>query len=257
MAEQTWYLVLKTPSNLYFLCFIFFATLTSYSFHWHLPSTSVLVSPRHEWIQRHTYHHAFLFFIGLTGAVIFFFFLLPHWPWLLLASVITFFYSAPKIPHRYFRVLRMVAIGKTIFLAGMWMYATTFLPLIISSSAWKNDYTIFTLSRFFIIYSICILFDYRDRADDKAAGIRSMITYLDEKGINILFAISLALFTFFTLLLFKYHYSILEVTLLLIPGLIIAAIYNHAKRNFSDDLYYFVLDGLMALSALLMLVFRI
>jgi len=33
--------------------------------------------------------------------------------------------------------------------------------------------------------------------------------------------------------------------------------YNYAKRNFSDVLYYFILDGLMMFSALLMLVFRI
>jgi 4-hydroxybenzoate polyprenyltransferase len=210
-----------------------------------------------EWIQRYKNNHVILFFIGLAGTAVFFFYLLPHWPWLLLAAVITFFYSAPKIPHRYFRLLRLVAIGKTIFLAGMWMYATTFLPIVIASPTWKNDYIVFILSRFFLIYSVCILFDYRDKADDKAAGIRSMITYLDEKGINILFAISLALFTFFTLYLLHYHYTVLEVILLLIPGVIIAALYNYAKRNFSDDLYYFVLDGLIALSALLMLVFRI
>ena len=257
MAEQTWHLVLKSTPDLYFLGFIFFATLTSYSFHWHLPSSSILPSPRLEWMQRHRYNHAVFFFIGLAGVVIFFFYLLPHWPWLLLSAVITFFYSAPKIPHRYFRLLRMVAIGKTIFLAGMWMYATSFLPIIISSSTWKNEYTVFILSRFFLIYCICILFDYRDRADDKAAGIRSMITYLDEKGINLLFVLSLTLFTFFTLYLLHFNYSVLEVSLLLIPGFIIAAFYNYAKRNFSDDFYYFVLDGLMALSALLMLVFRI
>jgi 4-hydroxybenzoate polyprenyltransferase len=257
MAEQTWYLVLKTSPNFFFLSFIFFATITSYSFHWHLPSPSLLDSPRLKWIKSHRYNHAILFLVGLMGATIFFFYLLPYWPWLLLATVITFFYSAPKIPHRYFRLLRLVAIGKTIFLAGMWMYATTFLPIIISSTSWKNDYTLFILSRFFLIYSICILFDYRDRADDKAAGIRSMITYLNEQGINILFTISLAFFTFFTLCLLHYHYSLRDVILLLIPGLIIGTIYDYAKRNFSDIFYYLVLDGLMVLSALLMLVFRI
>ena len=236
----------------YFFCNTYqlqFSLASSLSFH--IGFTKV------EWIQRYKNNHFILFFIGLAGTAVFFFYLLPHWPWLLLAAVITFFYSAPKIPHSYFRLLRLVAIGKTIFLAGMWMYATTFLPIVIASPTWKNDYTVFILSRFFLIYSVCILFDYRDKADDKAAGIRSMITYLDEKGINILFAISLALFTFFTLYLLHYHYTVLEVILLLIPGVIIAALYNYAKRNFSDDLYYFVLDGLIALSALLMLVFRI
>jgi hypothetical protein len=44
---------------------------------------------------------------------------------------------------------------------------------------------------------------------------------------------------------------------LLVPGVIVLLLYNYAKRNFSDYLYYFILDGLMMLSALLMLVFRI
>ena len=257
MAEQTWYLILNSTANGFFLCFIFFATLTSYSFHWQLPTTSLLASPRLKWIQTHKNDHLWLFFFGLAGATIFFFYLVDDWPWLLGAAIITFFYSAPKIPQKHFRMLRRVAIGKTIFLAGMWMYATTFLPIIIASPDWKPEYTFFMLSRFFLIYCICILFDYRDRADDKAAGIRSMITYLNDKGINILFAISLSLFTLFTLYLLYYNYSVLDISLLLIPGIIIASLYTYAKRNFSDDLYYFLLDGLMALSALLMLVFRI
>ena len=43
--------------------------------------------------------------------------------------------------------------------------------------------------------------------------------------------------------------------MLLIPGAITAALYSYARKNFSDLLYYFVLDGLMALSALLTLLF--
>ena len=257
MAEQTWYLVLKTPPNHFFLAFVFFSTITSYSFHWYLTSESIIVSGRLAWIQKHKVYHIILFFVGIAGSVFFFFYLIPYLPWILFSAFITFLYSAPKIPYGFFRVLRKVAYGKTILLAGVWMYVTTVLPIAISTGKWSPDYTLFTISRFSLIYAICILFDYRDREDDKAAGIRSMITYFSERGITKLFSLSLALFGLFTLWLLMYDYALRDVILLLIPGLILALLYNHAKINLSDDLYYFVLDGLMMLSALLMLVFRI
>ena len=90
-------------------------------------------------------------------------------------------FSADQICEFYFRVLRKVALGKTIFLAFVWMYVTTILPAIISDSEWNTSYVLFVVSRFFQIYAICILFDWRDREDDKADGIRSLITYLNEK----------------------------------------------------------------------------
>jgi len=38
---------------------------------------------------------------------------------------------------------------------------------------------------------------------------------------------------------------------------VVTAIYKEAKRNFSDDLYYILLDGMVMFSGLLMLIFRI
>jgi 4-hydroxybenzoate polyprenyltransferase len=101
------------------------------------------------------------------------------------------------------------------------------------------------------------MFDFRDRADDKATGIRSMVTAFNEKGVDRLFFLSLVVFSICTVLLSRYGFSVLTIILLLAPGMIAASIYNYAKRNFSDYLYYFVLDGLMMFSALLTLVFRI
>jgi 4-hydroxybenzoate polyprenyltransferase len=101
------------------------------------------------------------------------------------------------------------------------------------------------------------LFDYRDREDDKANGVRSLITFLDEKGIRTLFILSMILFAGSTIGLLFYQYTALSILILLIPGIITASLYNYARKNFSDLLYYFVLDGLMALSALLTLVMKI
>jgi 4-hydroxybenzoate polyprenyltransferase len=134
------------------------------------------------------------------------------------------------------------------------MYVTTVLPFVMSGTPWRVEFTWFVLGRFFLIYAICIPFDYRDREDDKSDGIRSMITLFDESGIDKLFALSILFFGIFTLLLLLYGFSFWQVALLLVPGIVMAALYDYSKRHFSDYFYYFVLDGLMMLSALLMLI---
>jgi hypothetical protein len=47
--------------------------------------------------------------------------------------------------------------------------------------------------------------------------------------------------------------GIINTLALLIPGFILSLLYFYSKRNFSDYLYYFILDGLMMLSAPLLL----
>ncbi|MEO6613214.1 MAG: UbiA family prenyltransferase [Chitinophagaceae bacterium] len=254
MVIQTNHFLLRSAVNIHFICFVFFSTVCSYSFHWYLTKDPLVITPRVKWMERNRKVHLVLFIAGLIGAGIFFFYLYPWWPWLFLSAGMTFLYSAPKIPHPWFRMLRKVALGKTIFLAGVWTHVTTVLPVIISGQDWKMEHTLFVISRFFLVYAICILFDYRDRDDDRKNGVRSLITYLGEKGITALFIFSLTVFFGTTLLLLRYDYAPVAIMLLLLPGIITGAIYNYARRNFSDSLYYFVLDGLMALSAILMLV---
>ena len=253
MVSQSYQLLLHTVPDYNVIAFVFFSTICSYSFHWYLSSDSAPGSSRSVWQQRNYYIHIILFIAGFVGSAIFFLLLLKHWFWLLLSAIPTFLYTAPKIPNRYFRALRKIALGKTIFLAMVWMYVTTILPFAISGAAWREDVYLFIISRFFLIYAICILFDRRDREEDKTKGIRSLITYLNETGIKILFISSLIVFTVSILCLLFFQYSILIVFLLLIPGVITAALYKYSLKKVSDALYYFSLDGLMALSSLLTL----
>lgn len=254
MVYQTCQLLLHKRPDIYFTIFVFFATLCSYNFHWYLtPADHNISSPRMQWLSRHRNIHILFFFIGLSGTVLACWSLLAWWQWLLLAAILTFLYSAPKIPHPYFRQLRKVAYGKTIFLAFTWMYVTTILPLLMGSQNWEPVFSIFAVHRFFLVYLICILFDYRDREYDKIVGIRSLITWLSEKGITRLFVFSLSAFVIFSLWMSQFEQPYYIVILLLIPGFIAAALYHYAQKNFSDFLYYFVLDGLMALSAILTL----
>ena len=69
-----------------------------------------------------------------------------------------------------------------------------------------------------------------------------------------LFALSMALFAVFTMALYTAGIAAVAICILLIPGVIVGCLYSYAKRNFSDYLYYFVLDGLMMLSSLIMII---
>lgn len=253
MSWQTYQLVLHSPPDYTFLGFVFFATLCSYSFHWYLTPANVHESPRVNWMKKFGIIHTIFFLTGAAGVAFFGLELITHWKWLVLSAFITFLYSAPKIPHPFFKFLLKVAIGKTFFLAFVWMYVTSVLPLQIAEVHWKTDFYLFAAGRFFLIYAICILFDYRDRHYDRIAGIRSLITWLSERAIAWLFIVSLLFFVALRLLLLNYGYSLPVVIMLLIPGVLTGILYPYATKNFHDLLYYLVLDSLMCLSSILTL----
>ena len=239
-----------------YLGYVFCSTICSYNFHWYLTPHAIGETDRSAWTQQHRNIHILLFVAGLVGSAWFFFSFLHAWFWMGVPVGLTFLYSAPKLPYPPFSRLKKIAIGKTIFLAFVWMYVTSLLPVLLNEGSISLADVLFCCSRFFLIYAICILFDYRDREDDKREGIRSMITYLSEKGINLIFYISLLLFLVSTLALSTQHFSTHTIIYLLIPGLIVLALLKTAKKNFSDYLYYFILDGLMMFSALFTLFMR-
>ncbi len=258
MVYQTYYGLLDTSPDFRVMGFVFFSTICSYSFHWYLTPHSDSVSSRLRWLKTNYSTHLILFVASLAGVAFYGALLIEHWHWLLLSAVVTFLYSAPKISSPWFRILRKVALGKTVFLAFVWTYATTSLPLQISGEPWKDEFYLFGASRFFLVYAICILFDYRDREYDKSIGIRSLITWMSDRSITILFSISILLFTVFTIWLgWHIENDPVYTAILLSPGIIVAALYRYATRNTSDILYYFILDGLMALSALLILIIEL
>jgi 4-hydroxybenzoate polyprenyltransferase len=257
MVYQTCVLLFNTKPSLSLSLFVFFSTICSYNFHWYLTPFSVTSSARAKWTQQHKTLHLVLYLIGLIGSITYFFIFREHWMALAFAGFVTFLYSAPKLPQTFFKQLKDIAVGKTIFLSLVWTYVTSILPVFILNEPLNLKYLLFACSRFFLIYSICIIFDYRDREDDKKDGIRSMITYFNESGIDIVFIISQSIFLLSTIALYWFNISILAIIVLLIPGIIVACLYNYSKRNFSDYLYYFVLDGLMMFSGLFMLIFNI
>lgn len=250
MVEQTNQLFsLRYPKSLFY-AFVFVATLCSYNFHWYLTPMVPSASPRIAWNHRHRKLLLIIYLITLLCSVFLAWQFRMHWFSLGIGVVATFLYSAPKIPHKYFSWLSKIAIGKTLFLTFVWMYVTTALPVLISNTPWTIEHTLFCVSRYALIYAICILFDYRDRDADREQGVKSMITWMSEKTVNRIFLLSLFIFFLSTGALGWMSLTLLTVILLLIPGIIVWGLSNYSKKHFEDYLYYFVLDGLMMLSSL-------
>jgi 4-hydroxybenzoate polyprenyltransferase len=255
MVYQTC-LLFSIPFSIALAGFVFSGSVCSYNFHWYLTPPHVeQPSEKEIWNISNKKIHLILFIIGLIGSAIFTFLLIEHWFWLGVTAFVTFLYSAPKIPYPIFSYLKKVAVGKTIFLAFAWMHVTTLLPLVIETKTLHAEHIWFVINRFFYIYAICILFDYRDVEEDRQAGIKSLITYLSEKGVDTLFWVSILIVLITSVLLFSYL-SVLEIIALLIPTIILSLLYYPSKKNFSDYLYYFILDGLMMLSTPLLLLIK-
>lgn len=231
--------------------FVFFSTICSYNFHWYLTPGGVgHTSHRLLWGQRQRTLQLLLCAIGVIGSLWYYIPLQAHWLPISGAILLTFLYSAPKLPQKVFHLLRRIAIGKTLFLTFVWTYVTTLLPALIAGQAGSISLWLLVLHRFFLIYAICILFDNRDREDDKKAGIRSLITWFSDEGVTRLYYISVALAAVFALLLWNRE-APWTIGVLLVPVTITAMIKRYSETHTSDYVYYFYLDGLMMLAALL------
>lgn len=244
MAWETGY-VLQYSIDRPILLLIFFATLASYIFHSLVNLVYPANSERRTWNARHKYLLGSIF---ILASISLFYFIIPFWknPFpLIVGGFFTFLYSAPNLPGKFPEGLKKIAYGKTAYLALMWTYATTFLPLLLLNISLEKQTWLFFGYRFFLIYAICILFDRRDIEEDKIKGIRALPTVLQEKPVQWLYFSSLLMSMFFWILMRNTLWA------LIIPILILIPLLKYSKHNRSDWLYYVCLDGLMALSAFL------
>jgi hypothetical protein len=245
---------IQFPVNIFPLqLFLFFATLTSYSFHWYLTKAEQgNMSVRITWLLQNKKIHLPFFCLGFAGSVILFFTFLQYWQWFLPAVLLTFLYSAPKISFVFFQFIKKIIIAKTLLLSIVWAYVTTALPFIIDGGKWQWAYTIFCLYRFSFIMAICILFDVRDKAYDSLAGIRNMVTWFPLKTVKIIFWIMIVFNVISIGTMFYYNTKWTNLLAELTPTIILVVLLKPALKTNNDYLFYVVLDGLMALSAMLL-----
>ena len=245
--------VFDEPVSLALLGFIFFASISSYSFHSYLPTTEKEYSEKVKWGLNRRKYFLFLLIIGSVGAAVFLFFLKQDLKLILALLLFTVLYSSPKIKFEKFTFFKRFGTAKTIYLAAIWTLVTVSLPLSAMDINTGNAGMLFFANRFFLIYAICILFDLKDKEYDMQRGIKSIITILDEKKIELLFFICLILFFISSLVFYIFRDSGLIVLTLIAPGSLLLFLFQRSKETKSDYWFSFVLDGVMMLSPVLYL----
>lgn len=181
-------------------------------------------------------------------------------PQLLIFSLTAFFsiaYMMPfKIRNKRIPGLRNNLIFKNILLSLIWSLATCLLPLSDASGQIFSEPMIWMLvRRFLFIYALTTIFDLKDLEADKKEGIRTIARIAGNTGTRI---ISLLALSFFVILIFMdpnftiYAYKAALLTSAFITALII--VMAHPKENRSN--FVFVVDGAMAIQALLVIGFH-
>ncbi|MCF3109334.1 hypothetical protein LL912_11130 [Niabella sp. CC-SYL272] len=240
----------KLPAD--YAAFVFFSTLSSYSIHWYLTNADVeITASRTDWLRQHKWVHAVFFIISAIGTAFFLIRLKAYWLYILPAVGLTLMYTAPKFPHPVFRSLQRYILGKTFLLAAMWTYVTTALTFFVQHITWQTRHFIYVADRFAVIFAICILFDLRDKQFDKQTGVKSLVTILPLEKIKIIFTVFILINITGSYILYTYTQDLIYFIFLALPAVFTYLLYPFAIKSKNDYLFYFILDGLMALTSVL------
>jgi 4-hydroxybenzoate polyprenyltransferase len=237
------------------LLFIFFATMCSYGFHSIINTIYPSTTERHRWNAKNKSILILLFLVSSAAVFVYTWKLRGGIIFITTGAFATFLYSAPNIPLRPFLWLRRIAVGKTIFLAGVWTYVTGMLPMLLSRHGLSAVHFYYLGSRLFLVYAICILFDIKDRAEDRKKGIRALPTVLSEKSIRFIYFFSLSLSLTSAVMMLVTGIILPVFVFTLVPALLCMFIYNEAIKRKDDLFYYIVLDGMMMLPAILLFIY--
>lgn len=239
------------------LLFIFFATLCSYNFHSLINTIYPSTTERHAWNIRNKTLLIILMAASTIMIFVYTYALRKELIFIAAGAVLTFLYSAPNIPWRPFIFLRKIAFGKTIFLAAVWTYVTGLLPMLISNGELSSVHYYYLGTRLFLVYAICVLFDIKDKVEDRQKGIRALPTVLSDQWIRFIYYLS-ASFALTCNVMMLVKGMMRQVFIFnLIPIMICMFMYQYAIKTKQDMFYYVILDGLMMLSSILLFIYVI
>lgn len=248
LCYQT-FTLLHIPPDRYVYAFIFCATLCSYNFYWLISKYSFSNRQRVRAFLKTNISYVIIFLLSAAGMMVSFFFIPGAFVWVLIAILLTLLYSLPLWPGSFVRRFRRVGFLKTTLLAFTWAYVTVIIPAMPVLETAIQPVCVLFIARFFFMLMLCVMFDMRDMAMDKIRGLHSLATDVSR---SILKNIMLAAFAFYMAagLLVRYEFNDTPQLLAFIfTGVIVWVVYRLSFKKKGYFFYYFLVDGLMLLSA--------
>jgi hypothetical protein len=235
-----------------FYAFITSATLSSYSLHWYLSANENAVSERGRWTFQYQKILLFLLCISMVSCAYYGLLFWAHWRVLIPLAFLTFLYTAPKIPLAPFRILTKKAYAKTFYLAAIWTIVTVVLPVQCADSQYDTLFFCFLINRFLLLYPICLFFDFRDRNEDERSSILNIAQTFTKQQIGYLVLFFGILSLVSLCALWYQNVTFTNLFCLILPNIFLLATLRKSLNSQSDYWYYFVLDGLMMASGILL-----
>ncbi len=243
-------LLLHEEANLSVLGFIFFSTICSYNFYWLLSNFYFSKKDKLFSFLKNKISFILIFLIGSFGVLYFMLLLKNTLPYILVGLLLTLVYTLPLWPFIAFKRLQKVGFFKTILLSFTWAYVTTILPTIHLLYTHTLAIALLFTLHFFFMLLLCILFDLRDVSIDKIHGLHSLATDITPKKMNSLLIVVYGFFIA-SALCFCFAFGNLPLAIAFIfIGIVLWIVYVFSLNKRGYIFYYFLVDGLMLLSAL-------
>jgi 4-hydroxybenzoate polyprenyltransferase len=165
---------------------IFAGSLSEYNLHRLLKYYSLNRSERKErypWMFSNLPLAWLLFLFPLPAFAISFFYVDPLTKWIVLAAgTVVLLYSLPLKGPAGLLSLRKIPFLKTFLVALVWSVLTVVVPLAGHSVEITEEMMLwFFIERFFIIFTLALLFDIRDENQDRSNGLRTIPVAFGER----------------------------------------------------------------------------
>ena len=244
-------LVLHIPTNRSIYGLVFFSTICSYNFYWLL--SKFYFTDKKEVLVFVNAHLSFviLFFTSFLATLYFLNQVQYIAPYVVIGIFFTLLYSLPLWPFKFSKKFQKLGFFKTVLLAFTWAFITTILPSVELLKTSFNPVLVLLLARFCFMLLLCIIFDRRDITVDKSHGLHSLATDTPDKVLNTIIYVVFILYFIMGLLL-RFHFNDKpQMFAFLITGGLVWWVYTLSLKKQGYLFYYFLVDGLMLVSATL------
>ncbi|MEQ1554155.1 MAG: hypothetical protein ABL929_08255, partial [Ferruginibacter sp.] len=169
--------------------------------------------------------------------------------YILLSVLLTLLYTLPLWPFSFLRKLQHLGFAKTILLSCTWAYTTVVLPAAFAADVRLIAVALLFVARFLFMFLLCFIFDKRDVVIDKINGLNSLATNMSEKNANI-FAIAFVLHVSVGLFYNCFFANTFQAVATIFTSVLLWVVFRFSKLKQGYVFYYFIVDGLMLVSAL-------
>ena len=260
LTHFSFYLVICSATTLYYT--------HAYIHHYH--TINATANERTIWYFKHRgilpYTQLILLTITIATAIALFIENQPHFKnfstqnriLLFLFPLLAAMYYGAFVPGKVFFSLRNYGLIKPFLIGLIWAGTVSLIPVIYHDLVNNTQYVFTTTTAFLVtknwlfITILCILFDFKDYADDHNLRLKTFIVRLGLRTtlFQVILPMAIASWAFFVAIAFLEHFPFLRILINGIPfGLLIIVCYSMYQRK--SILYYLaIIDGLMLVKAI-------